>query len=207
LTEAISGLTIDAVTQYFEADGLNSTRQTRHPQAQNFCVRTSSGEYIAIHLSSNEKFWINLTFALGRTELAKDSRFSSYSARKQNYFELTEIVRHTVAVRSFADWSRIFTDCDVPFAPVNSIGDFVDHPQVRWLELFEPPAGGVALVRPPWRFDGVRPRRNVAAPRVGEHSREVAAEVYDAERVSHMISSGVLSAACEEKLVKTDQLG
>ena len=53
IMEAVSTLTVDAMNQYFDT-GQDPTRQSRHPQAQNFCLETASGEYLAVHLSSSE---------------------------------------------------------------------------------------------------------------------------------------------------------
>jgi crotonobetainyl-CoA:carnitine CoA-transferase CaiB-like acyl-CoA transferase len=72
---------------------------------------------------------------------------------------------------------------------------YLDHPQTQWLEMTEPEDDGLALLRPPWRFDGSRPRRTAPTPRVGEHSVEIAAEVCDESRIEELITSGVLYRA------------
>ncbi len=68
------------------------------------------------------------------------------------------------------------------------------HPQTEWLGLLEPERDGLSVVRPPWRFGGERPDRPGRAPRVGQHTREIAAEVYDGARVDALIEAGVLFA-------------
>ena len=75
LAEAMSTITIDAMTQYYET-GESPTRQTRHPQAQNFCLLTASGDSITLHLSSSEKFWRCLVAAMERPDLLEDPRFA-----------------------------------------------------------------------------------------------------------------------------------
>jgi crotonobetainyl-CoA:carnitine CoA-transferase CaiB-like acyl-CoA transferase len=72
LMEAVSTVTIDALTQYYEDEKLDPSRQSRHPQAQNFVLKTATGEDIAIHLSSSQKFWHAMTEAMERPELAQD---------------------------------------------------------------------------------------------------------------------------------------
>jgi crotonobetainyl-CoA:carnitine CoA-transferase CaiB-like acyl-CoA transferase len=194
MMEAVSILTTDALSQYFDT-GADPSRTTRHPQAQNFCVATASGEYIAMHLSSSEKFWRNLCAAMGRTELTEDPRFTPYRHREANYVELVPIVEAEFARRPLEEWEKLLTEFDVPFAPVLTMGTYIEHPQTEWLELFEPGGpNGMSLLRPPWRFDGVRPDRGRPTPRIGEHTREIAAEVYDDDRVSELITSGVLHA-------------
>ncbi len=194
IMEAISALTVDAMTQYFET-GSDPSRQSRHPQAQNFCVKTASGEDIAIHLSSSEKFWQRFCQAIERPELTADPRFLRYRDREANYFELVPIVEAEVGKKSRQEWEKLFTELDVPFAPVLTMSGYAAHPQVEWLDLIERPSGdGIPLVRPPWRFGGDRPDRGGAAPRVGQHTREIAAEVYDEAHIDDLLTAGVLYA-------------
>jgi crotonobetainyl-CoA:carnitine CoA-transferase CaiB-like acyl-CoA transferase len=193
LVEAVSTVTVDALTQYYELGHGSPSRQSRHPQAQNYCVRTASGEFIAIHCSSSQKFWRNLAVAFGRPDLADDPRFATYPLRTAHYPELVSIVEKEVSTRPYAEWERLFTELDVPFAPVQTMDDFVHHPQTEWLELLEPEQNGLSLLRVPWRFDGTRPARSAGAPHVGEHTREIAAEVYGADRIDELLSAGVLA--------------
>ena len=194
LMEAVSTLTVDALTQYFDNGHKDPSRQSRHPQAQNMCLKTASGEDIAIHLSSSQKFWLAFLDAIDRRELADDARFTTYNDRVTHYEELVAVVEPEFLRRDAREWEERLLAADVPFGPVLTMSGYLSHPQVQWLEVTEPERNGVALLRPPWRFGGVRPERPGAAPRVGEHSREIAAEVYDAARVDELVSAGVLFA-------------
>ena len=49
-------------------------------------------------------------------------------------------------------------------------------------------------MRPPWKFDGERPDRPGTAPRVGAHSRAVAAEVYSPEQIEELVQNKVIYA-------------
>lgn len=192
LMEAITTLTIDALTQYYDSGHQEPTRQSRHPQAQNFVFKTATGEDIAIHLSSSQKFWLCFVQAMDRHDLADDPRFGSYALRVKHYFEIAEIARAEFATRSAAEWEQRLTDHDVPFGPVLTASGYLTHPQVQWLELLEPEVDELSLVRPPWRFGGVRPQRPLATARVGEHSREIAREVYDEDHIDDLVKAGVL---------------
>ena len=192
--EAISALTIDAFTQYFENGHVNPSRQSRHPQAQNFCLKTSTGDNIAIHLSSSEKFWISFLGAMDRRDLADDPRFTTYNVRVQHYLDLATIVNAEFATRPLQEWEERLTAADVPYAPVLSISEYLAHPQTEWLQLVNPEHEDLSLVRPPWRFNGARPPRAQATPLVGEHSREIAGEVYDESRIEELLRAGVIFA-------------
>jgi crotonobetainyl-CoA:carnitine CoA-transferase CaiB-like acyl-CoA transferase len=194
IMEAVSTLTIDAMTQYFET-GTDPSRQSRHPQAQNFCLETSSGHSIAVHLSSSEKFWSRFCEVLNRRDLTVDPRFTTYSAREVNYFELAPIVEAAFRTKPASEWEKLLTEFDVPFAPVLTMSSYAAHPQVQWLDLIEPPQdNGVSLLRPPWRFGGDRPDRGGVTPRVGQDTRQIAAEVYDEAQIEELLASKVLFA-------------
>ena len=178
LLEAMSTLTIDAVTQAFET-GEDPVRDSRHPQAQNFCLETSDGGGISMHLSSSQKFWAALARVIGREDLIDDPRFRSYDDRRvtEHYEAIVLIMEEAFAKRPRAQWEKLLVEADVPFAPVLTIHEVAAHEQTRWLELLGPAVDGLPMVRPPWRFDGARPQRSDQPARVGEHTREVLREV------------------------------
>ncbi len=192
IMEAVSVLTTDSITQRFEL-GYDPTRTSRHPQAQNFCVPTADGKFIAVHLSSSQKFWQALCRAMERPDLAEDPRFAEYRAREANYFELAPIVEHQFSTRTNEHWEQVLIAHDVPFAPVLSISGYLQNEQIRHLEIVDVQDDGLALVRAPWLFDGERPERRGRAPRVGADTREVAGEVLGEEQIAELVSAGVLS--------------
>lgn len=193
IMEAVSVLTTDAITQSFEL-GSDPTRTSRHPQAQNFCVPTADGGYLAVHLSSSQKFWRALCTAIGRPDLAADPRFAEYRPREANYFELVPIIEKEFATKPKAHWETALAEADVPFAPVLSPTGYLEHEQVKHLQMIDRAPDGLALVRPPWTFDGVRPDRRGRAPKVGADTREVASEVLPPARVEELLTAGVLYA-------------
>ncbi|CAM3036726.1 CaiB/BaiF CoA transferase family protein [Skermania piniformis] len=193
IMEAVSALTIDGITQAFEL-GADPSRTSRHPQAQNFCVPTASGEFLAVHLSSSQKFWQSLCRAMDRMDLTTDPRFAEYRPREANYFTLVPIVEKEFATKPKQHWERVLTEHDVPFAPVLSMTGYLDHPQVQHLRMVERQADGLALIRPPWTFDGERPDRGGRAPKVGADTRRVAREVLPSAKIDELLASGVLYA-------------
>ncbi|TAM66242.1 MAG: CoA transferase [Microbacteriaceae bacterium] len=194
MLEAVSTLTIDAVSQYFDDGHTDPTRQSRHPQAQNFVLKTATGDSMAVHLSSPQKFWQNFVRAMGRADLEDDPRFKTFRDRQDNYFDLAEIAGAEFAKHPLDEWQRRLVEYDVPCAPALTVSGFIEHPQTEWLQLVEPEHNGLSLVGVPWRFGGERPHRAPSAPRIGQDTRTVAAEVYDQDRIDELIASSVLFA-------------
>jgi crotonobetainyl-CoA:carnitine CoA-transferase CaiB-like acyl-CoA transferase len=194
LLEAMSTITIDAITQMHETGG-SPVRESRHPQAQNFCLLTADGGSITLHLSSSEKFWRSLARAMERSDLIKDERFATYQDRMANYFKLRPVLEREFLKRSREEWEARLIAEDVPFAPVLTLQELASHPQTDWLELLEPVRGSDLLVRPPWRFFGKRPSRAFGAPFIGQHSREVAAEVLEPAEIERLATAGAIYCA------------
>jgi crotonobetainyl-CoA:carnitine CoA-transferase CaiB-like acyl-CoA transferase len=196
LLEAMSTITIDAITQYYET-GASPTRQTRHPQAQNFCLLTSSGESITLHLSSSEKFWRCLVSAMDRPDLLDDPRFTRYADRHDNFWDLKAIVEGEFRKRSRSEWEQLLTAEDVPFAPVFTVENVVEDAQTRHLGLIETARDGHVLVRPPWRIDEARPHRAEATPVLGEHTVEIAREVLGEREIADLLATKVIVQAAD----------
>lgn len=194
LMEATTVLAIDALTQFYDDGHRDPSRQSRHPQAQNFALPTADGESITLHLSSSERFWSGLVAAIERPDLHHDPRWTAYPLRVQHYHELATLLADEFRRRPSKEWLRRLRDADVPHAPVLRVSGFTQHPQAVLLDLFEAEQDGLALLRAPWRFEGVRPRRQPQTPVVGEHTREIAGEVCAPDRLAELLDNGVLHA-------------
>lgn len=191
LLEAISTITVDAMTQYYDT-GITPTRRSRHPQAQNFCVMTASGEALSVHLSSSQKFWENFARCLGREDLLQDPRFSSFNTRETHYFTLLALVQETVAAKDLAWWEERLVAFDVPFAPVLTMETLSRHAQYQHLGMQERDADGRVLVQLPWRMNGARPKRDDTVAQIGEHTLAYAARVFSPEKLRELLEGGVL---------------
>lgn len=193
LLEAMSALTVDAMTHAFES-GTNPHRESRHPIAQSFALKCSDGGALAVHMSSSQKFWEGFARAMRRPDLIEDARFRSYPDRKAHYFALRPIVQAEFSRHDRAEWERRLIAADVPFAPIVTGLELIEHPQMQWLEMYDPPRDdGLRLLRAPWRFEGRRGGKSGDAPEVGAHTRILAESVLDPAEVNRLLASGVLA--------------
>ncbi|WP_138470381.1 CaiB/BaiF CoA-transferase family protein [Poseidonocella sp. HB161398] len=195
LLEAMSTMTVDALTQMFET-GERPHRESRHPAANSFCVRTSDGSWMTVHLSSPQKFWIAFLAAMDNPEFGEDPRFATYPDRRAHYFALRPLVEAEFLRHDRAEWERRLVAADVPFAPVVTIDALPGNEQMQWLDMFEPARpDGQRLLRAPWRINGERPGKPDDAPDIGAHTREIAMEVLDAQTIEALVARGVLAQA------------
>lgn len=149
--------------------------------SQSFAFRCSGDELIAIHLSSQEKFWEGLLKATGRQDLATRPEYATRENRIANYKALWLELSKTFAKQSRQEWEQRLETQDVPYAPVLGVGEVIEDAQVKHLGTFyqdtHPTEGEIWGIHPPVLFDGQRPGVPTPPPMLGEHTDEILAEL------------------------------
>jgi crotonobetainyl-CoA:carnitine CoA-transferase CaiB-like acyl-CoA transferase len=175
MLEAMAHFAVEPFAAFF-AIGRAPRFSDRPRLAQAHILRTQDGGLIALHLSSLEKFWQELTLALGSAELTQDPRFASRQLRIDNYEALGAALDALLSQRPLKEWLEILGRHDVPFAPIQGIQEVVADPQVREIGLIVPVRdahGGKSAVRPPVQFDGQRAHDVRTAPLLDEHGASI----------------------------------
>jgi crotonobetainyl-CoA:carnitine CoA-transferase CaiB-like acyl-CoA transferase len=186
----------DPFANYTRA-GIVSDRLTRVAASQSFAFRCGDGKLLSVHLSSQPKFFEAMAAALERPDLVRDERFATRELRIANYGELTGMLAEIVATKPLAHWMNVLEQNDVPSAPVQSLQEVLDDPQVRHLDTFyrqrHPTEGEITAIHRPVLIDGVREERVLPAPTLGEHTDEVLAELgYDGDRIAELRAASVI---------------
>jgi crotonobetainyl-CoA:carnitine CoA-transferase CaiB-like acyl-CoA transferase len=175
MLEAMAHFAVEHFAAFF-ALGAAPRSSDRPRLAQAYILKAGDGRLIAIHLSSLEKFWTGLIEALEAPELAADPRFSTRLARIDNYATLRTELSARFAKHNLAHWEARLRSQDVPYAPINSIEQVVQDPQVEHLGLIVPVEGahgGTQAVRPAVQFAGERAQSVRAAPLLNEHGTAI----------------------------------
>lgn len=130
-------------------------------------------------MCAKEKFFRRLVHVLGESELAKDERFSSFSARLENRDELVRRLKQLTRQRTTAEWLDLLRG-HVPCAPVQSVAEALDDPQTHALDMIKsfehPQFGTVHALGSPVRVPGAD-AIPVRGPHLGEHTRELLGEL------------------------------
>ena len=118
---------------------------------------------------------------LGVSHLADDPRFATREARIRNSNEHQREFAKLLGEFTTADALKALEEADVPCAPVLSITDVFDDPQVKHNETVlthhHPVAGQVRTARFPARFSKTPTQLERLAPGKGEHTDEVLTEL------------------------------
>ncbi len=127
----------------------------------------------------------------GRPDLVGDARFATRSARIANGDGLYREVASVLGQRSTADWLAFCGQHGIPASRSGTLDELVENLP----EASHPHAGRYRVIPQPVRFSsGPTPLRR-HAPLVGEHSREVLAEVgYNEAEIDELVAAGVLHA-------------
>ena len=140
---------------------------------------TTDGHMVAFVASDDE--WRGFARAIGRPELATDERFRDLPTRVAHLAELFEVMREALHSGTTAEWVAKLDAEQVPTAPVNTVQDVFEDPQIvrnGAIRRMAHPQGGPAWeVRPAARFDTHALDPGAPAPMLGQHTDEVLAEI------------------------------
>jgi crotonobetainyl-CoA:carnitine CoA-transferase CaiB-like acyl-CoA transferase len=137
---------------------------------------TRDGKWIVFTAPAQHLFE-RLAVMLGRPELPRDPRFSSYEARGAHMGELLTLVAGWFAERSFAEAVEALAAHDVPHSAIMSMADIFADPHYRERRtIIEVPAEGLGTLPQPAvvpRLSATPGRVTHAGPPLGRHTDEV----------------------------------
>lgn len=158
---------------------MRSGNQSTHTAPRNIYA-CADGKYVALS-GSMQSMAMRILDTIGRPELKDDPRFATNAARVANRDALDAIIAGYIGARSQQDNLAAFEAAGVTVGPVCSVADLMDHPFVT---------GRQAIVQVEDRDLGSIPMHNIVprlsespghftrpAPRLGEHTAEILAEL------------------------------
>jgi crotonobetainyl-CoA:carnitine CoA-transferase CaiB-like acyl-CoA transferase len=176
MLEAMAHFNLDAFTHFFQVDEVMGP-YSRPRVSQSYVLECADAKWIALHMSSPEKFWRGLAVAIEQPDLFDDARFATREARIDHQEALIELLGARFKRRTRDDWCARLLAEDVPHAPMYDTSEALDDPQARHLELtasaVHPVMGLFRTVRSPVSFDGERALDVRPPPMLGEHSDEI----------------------------------
>ncbi len=170
MLEAMSHFNLDAFTHYF-SEGEIMGPFSRPSVSQSYVLECADGKWIALHMSSPEKFWQGLANAIERPRLFEDPRFANREGRIAHQDDLIDLLGGLFRQQDRATWCARLEAEDVPHAPMYDTEEAMQDPQARHLQLEvsapHPEGGEWRTIRSPVSFDGARPLEVTAPPTLG----------------------------------------
>jgi crotonobetainyl-CoA:carnitine CoA-transferase CaiB-like acyl-CoA transferase len=177
LDTMIAYLWPEAMTQYTV---VGREAATADPTARPDLIFETADGYITVGTISDSE-WQGFCAASGRLGLAEDQRFNTPGGRAVNATERILLMAEIMKERPTAEWLQRLDANDVPSAPVLRRNEVIANEQVLARELIvelnHPDIGRVRQPVPAARFDRTPARIQGPAPRIGEHSAAILAEL------------------------------
>lgn len=154
----------------------STKRRSQNPSPQMLNYTCSDGRAFWLLGLEADRHWPGFIAAIGRDDLAADERFTNAVLRGKNCEALIALLDEHFAANTFDYWTTRFDEHDVWWAPLNSIREAVEDPQIiasgAFVEMT--PREGEApykAVNSPVDFDGYSPKYG-PVPQLGEHQPE-----------------------------------
>ena len=140
--------------------------------------RSADGHvYLAVQ---NAREWSRFcSNVIERPDIENDQRFRTNELRLQNRQALRSLIESAFATLSSADIAAKLDAAQVAYARMNSVREFLQHPQLtargRWTEVGSE-VGPLRALPPPVLMEGVEPRMD-HVPSLGEHTPAILEEL------------------------------
>jgi len=137
--------------------------------------RTKDGKYMSLG-ALEPQFWSAFCNAVNRPDLIAE-QFVEGEKAEALIAEVTSIF----LLRSRQEWVEVLRDVDCCCEPVNSFEEAFSHPQVLHRNLIvqtdHPLEGRIPQINFPGKYSETPARMKTSAPGLGEHNREILAEI------------------------------
>ena len=145
----------------------------------------------------NDALWRRFAPVLGLDHLVNDPRFATNPSRVEHRDQLLPVIEAALATRSADDWAKLLAAAGVPAAPINTVDQALQHPQVlargMVAELDHPTVGRLRAVSSPVKLSSHPPTVRTAPPAQGEHTDAVLGQMgYGPAAIERFRAAGVI---------------
>ena len=185
-----------------QAQLCNAAFQGKRPrnQAYNFTslhYRSKDNRLLKLGIVNIDKDWQPFCHAISRAEFFADDRFASEEVRHRNMELLISLIDEAFAQHDMTYWQQSFAQQDIPFAVLPTYPEAANDAQKAAngivVPLEHPRFGTIRTISSPIEVDNHSKRTPTAAPELGEHSREILAELgYAADEIQRLMDDGII---------------
>ncbi|MBT5895605.1 MAG: CoA transferase [Rhodospirillaceae bacterium] len=146
-----------------------------------------------------DKMTAKMCDAFGRPDLTDDPRFATTEGRVEHAAEIKPIIGDILATKTTAEWTAILGPAGVPVAPVHSLEQLMDYPQLDhrgvMMTIPAPPGmdGEIKVTGAGFHASDGDPEGRTPGPLLGQHTDEVLAEFgFDGAAIQALRDDGVI---------------
>jgi crotonobetainyl-CoA:carnitine CoA-transferase CaiB-like acyl-CoA transferase len=187
---------MDFQTSRYLIDGEVATQAGNfHPTSIPTGVYKARDGYMNIAVFGS-KIWERFCHILGAPEWITDPRYLDKPSRSVNRDSLNAEINRRLAAQDRNHWVREFNEGGVACGLINNMGEVFDEPQVKHLGMVKEVVsrwhGSQRLVGQPVQLERTPSTVARAAPRRGEHTGEILAELgIEAQEIARLKEAGV----------------
>jgi crotonobetainyl-CoA:carnitine CoA-transferase CaiB-like acyl-CoA transferase len=176
LLEAQVACLVNAGSNYLIGGQIPGRYGNAHPSIVPYQSFKTADGYLVVGVAS-ETIWKRFCFAIGRADLIDHPRFVKNAERVAHRDELLKMLGEIFSSRDSKTWSQILQEAEVPCAPVQTVDQVFNDPQVSHrdmlAEMEHPSAGKIKMAGIPVKFSATPATLRLPPPRLGEHTQNV----------------------------------
>lgn len=161
------------------------------------CFQCKDGKWIMGTNHPEVKFWPIFCEATHQSHLEDDPRYNTTELRGKNSIELMAIFDEVFLTRTRDEWVKMLQQKGLMFAPVQNLDEVLVDPQAlanNYVVDFDHPSlGKVKLPGYPIHFSANSAGTHSPAPRLGEHTEPVLADMgYSEEEIDRLKQENII---------------
>ncbi|MEM0156909.1 MAG: CaiB/BaiF CoA-transferase family protein [Thermoplasmataceae archaeon] len=166
-----------------------------HSNIAPYQVFPTADGYIAVAVGT-EKLWKTFCSIIGRDDLTVDALFLTNVERVRNREKLVHEINATFAKFKTQELFQKFLESGIPAAPINSIDQAVNTPQIaerNMLVDMEAPYGKIRLLGTPFKMSATPGSVRLHPPMLGENTKEILHGLgYSDEEISRLTEKNII---------------
>jgi len=181
---------------YFGTGKSPSRRGNRHPTIVPYETFKARDRYFNVAVG-NDRLWLQFCDLIGRPDLKTHEKFAANPNRVQNHDELYATLEKVFAQQTADEWLTLLEKAGLPCGPILSVGEALEHPQVRAREMVverpHPKLKSVKMTGVPVKLSTTPGEAGIAPPLLGQHTDEVLRALgYTADQCAEFRKRGVI---------------
>ncbi|MGO9526282.1 MAG: CaiB/BaiF CoA transferase family protein [Verrucomicrobiia bacterium] len=181
---------------YFGTGKSPTRKGNQHPTIVPYETFKARDRYLNLAVG-NDRLWGQFCDLLGRQDLKTHEKFATNPKRVQNHDDLYPILQKIFAEKTAEEWLAFFEKNGIPCGAVFSVGEVLEHPQVRAREMVverpHPKLKSVKMTGVPVKLSDTPGVAGDAPPLLGQHTGEVLRDLgYDAKQCADFKKRGIV---------------
>jgi len=181
---------------YFGTGKSPSRKGNQHPTIVPYETFKASDRYFNLAVG-NDRLWGQFCDLLGRPDLKTHEKFATNPNRVQNHEDLYPILQKIFAAKTANEWLAFFEKNGIPCGPIFSVGEVLEHPQVRAREMVverpHPKLKSVKMTGVPVKLSDTPGIAGNAPPLLGQDTLSVLRDLgYTDDQFADFLKRGVV---------------